>query len=356
MRQVSNVFAASFAMIVATACGGTGNEVDETGTVSSALTPECDVRTDGRVRCFVTAIETVNNRKVYFRIGANTGPGYDVVSGRHAAVFLFQGTSLNFLAVNNTGGTNGPGATWSTSTVSKILSPGADFGGFYQVATVAALVNAGYTVIQPAARFQAPFFFWDANQPNWNENPTGGTDAPDQILMDALVLRIQPGSTTFGAIDVNHVYAMGISSGGFMSSRIATEYAAGLNADGTVVSTMQPFRAVAIHSAGYANCNQNGCNMPPVLPTAHPPTQFLHDPNDPVVPFAFADNYFKELDGQFPEDNPAYTVNGVREEFLEFRTFSGELGPQPGHQWDDELNELTGDSRNLILQWFNRHR
>jgi hypothetical protein len=375
MKQISKTFSAGFAMVLATACGGTDNErltVDETGTMSAALTPQCDV-VSGRVQCFVTAIVPVSdgtsNRPVYYRVGANTGPGFDAATGRHAAVFLFQGTSVlpgtNLFNIVD-GGRNGPGATWSTprpitaTTVSRTFSPSDDFGRFYQVATIAALVNAGYTVIQAAARRQANgAFFWDANQPNWNESTTG-PDAPDQILMDNLVARIQPGSTTFGAIDINHVYAMGISSGGFMTSRIANEYAAGLNNDGTVVSTDFPFRALVIHSAGYANCRQGGCNMPVPLPNpANPPTFFLHDPDDQIVDFAFQDNYRRQLDNQFMGGNPAYTVNGVREPFLRLVTFHSDLAPSPGHQWDDDPPEgtphLSGDSQNLILQWFNSH-
>lgn len=358
MKQFSSSFVAVFTSataVIAIGCGPAESSdvaVEDTDTTSEALA-DCQINPDGTAFCAETAIKMISNRKVFYRIGANTGPGYDAGTGRHAAVVLFQGTSRDGVGTDNdtdndTGGGNGPGATWSA----PFTKPG-DFGGWYQVATVVALVNAGYTVIQPAARFQCLFGscgnFWDSNVGRWGN--TAGTDKP---LVNALIAQIQPGTTTFGAIDINHVYATGISSGGYMTSRMANEFAGGINSNSTVKSTSLPFRAGAIQSASYQTCS---ATCPPFLinlKTNHAPTFFLHDPADPTVDFATMTNYRNKLNTQFPGGNPAYTVNGVPETFtlLDDR-LTGDAPPSPGHQWS---SNLTGDSSNLILQWFNSHR
>jgi len=356
MKRFSSSFVAVFmgsTVVVATGCGGPAESSDvalEVTDTTAAALADCQINPDGTAFCAETASPVISNRRVFYRIGANTGPGYDAATGRHAAVVLFQGTSPDGVGTDNgTGGSNGPGATWSV----PLTKPGA-FGGWYQVATVVALVNAGYTVIQAAARYQCIVppsigcgYFWDSNIGNrWN-NFLG----KDKALVTALVAQIQPGKTTFGPININAVYATGISSGGYMSSRMANEFAGGINGNSTVKSTSKPFRAVAIESASYQNC-ADPCS-PPELPTNHPPTFFLHDPADPVVPFSTMQSYLDRLNTQFPNGNPVYTVNGVKEEFVRLDQFTGDAPPSPGHQWS---SELTADSSNLILQWFSSHR
>jgi hypothetical protein len=345
----------SFTAVTATGCVRSAESSDvpaeDTKTVSAALS-DCQINPDGTASCARTAIVPVSNRNVHYRIGANTGPGYDPATGRHAAVFLFQGTSPDGKgSEQGTGGSNGPAVTWNAS----FTKPGS-FGVWHQVATVVALVNAGYTVIQAAARYQCLIgsstgcgYFWDSNIGFRWSNPFLGRD---KALVEALIQRIQPGNTTFGAIDIHHVYAMGISSGGYMCSRMANEYAGGINGNSTVKDTSKPFRAVAIQSASYQNCGLT-CDPPDALPSDHPPTFFLHDPADPIVPFQTMQDYLDELNRQFPNGNPVYTVNSVQEEFTLLDEFSGDAGPDPGHQWS---SELTGDASNTILQWFNSHR
>jgi hypothetical protein len=358
---------------------GSAVALDEIGVVEQALVnpcprSECQIDPDGRAFCAQTNVASVSNRNVFYRIGDNTGPGYDATTGRHAAVMLFQGTS-KASPDDGVGGNNGPGATWCVART----KPG-EFAVWHQIATVVALVKAGYTVMQPAAHIQfGPFganrgYFWDTNT---------GTDAvwrasADKTLMDTLVTQLQPTATTFGAIDINHVYAMGISSGGYMSSRIANEYAGGLNNDSTVRSTTKPFRAVAIESGSYQSCFGNFAEgrfrdrcvdkiAAATIPATHAPTFFLHDMKDQVVPYNTMDAYRNKLNAMFPPPglNPAYTVNGVREEFTRLRVFDFMAQPEPGHQWDECLGAdapLCVDSNgtplptNAILQWFNSHR
>jgi hypothetical protein len=82
----------------------------------------------------------------------------------------------------------------------------------------------------------------------------------------------------------------------------------------------------------------------------HTPTFFLHDPLDPTVPYSTMTTYYNALNAQFMGGNPAYTVNGVQEEFLRQNMDMGTLG---NHQWSEDL---SADSTNLILDWFNDHR
>jgi len=74
----------------------------------------------------------------------------------------------------------------------------------------------------------------------------------------------------FGTMDTGHMYATGISSGGYMTSRMAVSYPG-------------RFLALAIESASYATCAGPVCVVPD-LPPGHPPTLFLHGALDPIVP------------------------------------------------------------------------
>jgi hypothetical protein len=357
MKQLATTFAALFAAGL-TACVGAIDENPtqdaiggEVASTAAALTDECQINPDGTAFCAPTAIAAVLGRNVYYRIGASAAPGYDSATGRHSAVVLFQGTSMDPGPDNGGGGSNGPGATWSAS----FTKPGS-FGVWHQVATIVALVNAGYTVIQPPARYQCIpntnmcGYFWDSNIPGlWGDTP--GSDKP---LVSALIAQLQPGATTFGAVDIHHVYATGISSGGYMTSRMVNEFAGGVNNDSTVKSTTLPFRAGAIESGSFQTCGP-ACLPIAIRPvaTTHAPTFFLHDMADQVVPFGGMKNYYDKLNSLFRNNNPAYTVNGVRQQFTLLDTFTGDAPPSPGHQWS---SKLTADSGNLILKWFNSHR
>ena len=86
---------------------------------------------------------------------------------------------------------------------------------------------------------------------------------------------------TFGPVDPRRMYATGISSGGYMSSRMADAYPG-------------RFRALAIQSASYAWCSGPACTIP-TLPEDHPPTLFLHGALDLTVPLYTMDLYHDEL-------------------------------------------------------------
>lgn len=73
---------------------------------------------------------------------------------------------------------------------------------------------------------------------------------------------------------------MGISSGGFMTSRMAVSYAGA-------------FRALVIASGSYATCSAT-CEVPD-LPAGHPPTLFLHGDADNVVKLSTMTPYRDKL-------------------------------------------------------------
>jgi hypothetical protein len=363
MKQFASSWVAVFVGAVAmVGCGAPSEEsgvaADETGTASQALSG-CQINpNDMTVRCDQTGIVPMLGRQVYYRIGAETGPGYNAATGRHAVAVLFQGTGRPDAIIDpneDSGGSTGPAFSFSRSFTKPDV-----FGAWYQVATVVALVDAGYTVIQPPAGLRPVLnaYAWATNLPFVNFD-----GSEDQALVRALIAQMQPAATTFGPIDINHVYAVGISSGGFMSSRMANQFASGLNPDGTVKDPVnKPFRAVAINSAAYMTCAQS-CNPPFSYPATHAPTMLLHSRADRTVFYNGANNYFVRLSNAFPSNNAQYTVNGVRERMTSFAEFTlndalnadGESAN--GHQWSSQLTgDTSGTTINKILDWFNTHR
>jgi poly(3-hydroxybutyrate) depolymerase len=150
------------------------------------------------------------------------------------------------------------------------------YGGLYQAQLVKALLDAGFAVLAPETRL-AGSTYWDTNVLPWAQSWAG---APDDTLMKDLFAAI--GAGTFGAIDSTRLYAAGISSGGYMTSRMAVSYAG-------------KFRALAIHSASYATCGGSLCLVPSTLPADHPPTLFLHGGADFTVPVATMTSYADAL-------------------------------------------------------------
>jgi poly(3-hydroxybutyrate) depolymerase len=238
-------------------------------------------------------VDSADSRSVYYAKPVGAAP-----SGGWPAVVLYQGTGF------------GPGVSWNVA-----VGPGFPFGGYYQVAVVAALIDAGFVVIQPPCNGS----WWDGNFPNYDTSS-------DAAFIPALLAAM--GKGTFGPIDMNKLYATGISSGGYMTSRMAVSYPG-------------RFRALAIESASYATCGAVGCSpggdggdnvlgvIPATLPSNHPPTLFLHGGADPIVPISQSQAYYQELMAQ-----------GFDTKFVE--------DPSAGHQW------LSVAPQN-VAQWFMSH-
>ena len=181
------------------------------------------------------------SRNVYSKV-----PGGDAPDGGWPAVIAFQGSYVG--AVNMWHGQMGD-----------------SFGAFYQTQTLSGLLGGGFAVLTPEVK-GAGGTFWDTNIPPY---ATDWESSSDHQFMVAIFAAIKAG--TFGSIDSTHLYATGLSSGGYMTSRMAVSY------PGT-------FRALAIAAGSYASCEGPICSVPSPLLSDHPPTLFLHGEKDPVVP------------------------------------------------------------------------
>ncbi len=149
----------------------------------------------------------------------------------------------------------------------------APFGLFNLVLTIKALLDSGFAVLAPEANSSLA---WQTNIPPWDQNWPG---CSDDVFLQAIFAAIAKGD--FGPLDGARLHAMGISSGGFMTSRMAVSYAG-------------KFRSLVVHSASYATCSA-WCTVPKPLPADHAPTLFLHGRKDATVPESTMEPYRDEL-------------------------------------------------------------
>lgn len=188
---------------------------------------------------------------------------------------------------------------WQGSLVSAAKAwdgtPGESFGGWYEAQLLADLLDAGFAVLAPEAQ-QSGSTWWDTNIYPYS---SAWESSPDHDLVLVLLAGVAAG--TWGPMDPENQFATGISSGGYMSSRMALSYPG-------------EFRALAIESAGWATCGSAGCLMPSALPEAHPPTLLLHGLLDTIVPAWQATLY----------------RDALQEARIEYH-FS--LDPDEGHAW-----------------------
>jgi predicted esterase len=155
-------------------------------------------------------------------------------------------------------------------------------GAYYQVQTIQALLDAGYAVIAPPANQVRVFQYWDTNTPGVDTSYSY-TTLEDYSFLSNLLNAIVGGQ--FGRIDGTRLFATGMSSGGYNTSRMA-------------VSFQGRFRALAVQSGSYANCLGAQCTIPPQLPYNHPPTLFLHGGSDTTVPPSTMQAYYDRLQAQ----------------------------------------------------------
>lgn len=213
-----------------------------------------------------------------------------VPDGGWPAVILFQGSFLpaSFF--------------WS-------VFDGAPFGMWHQVLLVKQLLESGFAVITPEAHAEGGTY-WDTNIPPFT---LFWETAPDHFFMLDIFAEVEAG--TFGPVNSDRLYAAGISSGGYMTSRMAVSYAG-------------KFKALAIQSASYATCAGPTC-LVPSLPEDHPPTLFLHGELDTVVPIYTMLPYATKLVEQGTE-----TIK--------------EVDPLAGHEW-------LATAPAVIAEWFLTH-
>ncbi|MCA9657640.1 MAG: dienelactone hydrolase family protein [Myxococcales bacterium] len=186
---------------------------------------------------------------------------------------------------------------------------GGGFGQYYQTLTLKRLLDAGYAVLTPEAHAQGNTF-WDTNVPPYSTN---WELAPDHDFMLAIFAAIDDG--VFGPLDSDAMYATGISSGGYMTSRMAVSYPG-------------RFAGLAIQSASYAPCSGPLCVIPD-LDASHPPTLFLAGAEDPIVPLSTVEAY-----------HDALIAATVHTELV--------VDEAAGHEW-------ISAAPDAVLAWFDEH-
>ncbi len=184
------------------------------------------------------------------------------------------------------------------------------FGAYELTRTVKTLLDAGYAVVSPNAALNGKTF-WQTNIPPYAQLWSG---CSDDLLVQALFESLEKGD--FGALNTKRLYAMGISSGGFMTSRMAVSYPG-------------KFRALADHSGSYATCGGTVCSVPTPLPSDHPPTLLLRGDKDTIVAMAVVTPY---LDALVTEGHEAKLVTH----------------PTAGHEWLPNAAEI-------VTSWFDSH-
>jgi len=161
------------------------------------------------------------------------------------------------------------------------------FGAYYQTEVAKMLLDNNYTVIAPYAH-AAGRLFWDTNVPGC---AAAWQTCPDSCFMAQIQSLFAGG--TFGPIDEDNVFATGISSGGYMTSRMAEAY----NDPLSPVEGIYRFNALAIMAGSWCTCIGALCQvpLPQDLPSNHPPTLFLHGTDDRTVPMNTAVEYYDNL-------------------------------------------------------------
>ncbi|MFT3923247.1 MAG: hypothetical protein QM778_12005 [Myxococcales bacterium] len=273
---------------------GGGGDTDEFPLTDGGMSPHapdamvasgrgaCTVTPDA-ARCDSQPVVSVTDRSVFWAKPVRNAP-----PGGYPAVILYQGSFF------------GPTVTWGVDLTT--LTP---FGGYFQVALVAKLLDQGFVVLQPEA---LAGLAWTTNS---------GADfegTPDYGFIKGILEKLEAG--VFGPVDMSRVFATGISSGGYMTSRMAVSYPG-------------KFRALAIQSGSYATCLGPVCSIPKPLPKDHPPTMFLHGGADVTVGIDTARAYEAELKAE-----------GFETKFVE--------DPNASHQWLDVAPEE-------IAAWFTKH-
>ena len=216
---------------------------------SFVLASPCSI-SDKQMSCTHSHLEIdglVAKRDVYYALPQTQAPakGYPVA-------FIFQGSffSIDFQR-----------------------RQGDPFEGYNEILLIKELLDNGYMVVAPKA---AGGLFWQTNIIGLNYEISADRYFIDQVLSE---LKAQ----TMGPADLSNLFAVGISSGGYMTDRMAISH------------KHTPFKALAIASASHATCGGPMCDIPDKANPDHPPTLFMHGKKDVVVPLFIMKKYEKLL-------------------------------------------------------------
>jgi len=179
----------------------------------------------------------------------------------------------------------------------------AHFGLIHEAELIERLLDNGFAVLAPNAIFKVG---WVTNVAR-----VGYEFTSDYVFISNILKEIETGG--FGPLDSKTLFAAGISSGGYNTSRMAVSFAG-------------RFKALAIHSGSYATCLGASCVVPVAMPADHPPTLFLYGAHDDLVPRWTVDEYYNAL-----------RTSGVRTELY--------INETAGHEYFPESPEK-------IVEWF----
>lgn len=152
---------------------------------------------------------------------------------------------------------------------------GTPFGLEEQTRLTEQLLGNGYAVFAP--EYAVPHTFSDAN----TALNLLSKDAPDASHIRALLKDAQRGR--FGKLDAGDAAAIGVSSGGYLTSQLGN----------LMPEHFQ--RGLVVVSAGHFQATPMDAFVPSRLPAAHPRTLFLHGEGDPIVPVSQSRHYAKRL-------------------------------------------------------------
>lgn len=232
--------------------GESGGESDESTSDTGAPAESRCEQTPELITCPKVTVELGPlQRDVHFQVPLGEPP-----PGGWPAVLMFQGS---FFSAE---------VTWTAT-------EGLPFGAYHQTRVVKELLDHGYAVVTPEAKLDGGTF-WDTNVPPYS---LAWETSDDHAFMLLVFAAIEDG--TFGPLDAGKLFAAGVSSGGYMTSRMAVSYPG-------------KFRSLAIAAGSYATCSGPLCSIPAQDP-GHPPTLFLHGEDDLTVPLSTAVEYRDKL-------------------------------------------------------------
>ncbi len=263
----------------------TGGVAGSGGAETAPVESRCTATPD-RIECPYQSIDFGSrDRRVVWQVPNGTPPasGWPVVLLFHGSIF---GAETSFSG-----------------------DEGEAFSPYNGARNVKSLLDAGFAIIAPQGA--GPAGAWDTNFPPYS---SAWGLSKDHTLMLELFDAVDAGE--FGPMDPERWYAMGISSGGYMTSRVAIEYPG-------------RFVAIAINSGSYMTCTNVLCIVPAQEPS-HPPTLFLHGRLDPAVPVITMSSY-----------NTKLTAAGVETKVI--------IDPDVFHAW-------LAEGYVEIPEWFDAHR
>lgn len=243
---------------------------------SSAHADRCKANADGRYTCTYQEIKhpfasntgkgctgKATTRNVRWQVPEGTPP-----AGGWPVVFYYNGTVFF----------NSPSTKPFTSTSTAF---GANFAeeGLHEFLDDPKGTGRKYAVFAPEAPGGSFMQAWDTN------GSGDYTGKNDYCFLPSLFKGVSSG--VYGPAfqyNMNKRFALGISSGGYNTSRMAVTF-----------NENSEWSALAIVSGSYATCLGPFCKLPSTLPANHPPTKFYHGTKDVIVGISTMRPYYELL-------------------------------------------------------------